>query len=249
MSLRRRYQASALRMRVMFSNFVYVTFAIFFASCGLASAKIPVNVDDLDPLLECKRRDVGGNGHARYRYKGLRAYFPQLWRAITQFICTVSVSTPEHMRGSLLVLVFVGGQSWVKNGTEVSTLQGSSYIHSYIASNSDPIPNHQSVSTLYTYTVQTVDHYLPDHYLRVVDFTTSRKLSDPSIMTTIDIPSDVPIFMMGAFWVDGNTAYVVSGQVNDEPWLSRQGEFLPSNYTKGLGGGTVYTCDLESGKW
>lgn len=54
-SLRQMYMASVLRMRVM----VYLIFAIGFASC-VASAKIPVNIDDLDPLLECKRRDVSG---------------------------------------------------------------------------------------------------------------------------------------------------------------------------------------------
>jgi hypothetical protein len=62
MSLRQKYPGLALRMRITFGNFVYVSFAIVFACCQsqVASAKVPVNVDDLDPLLECKRRDVSG---------------------------------------------------------------------------------------------------------------------------------------------------------------------------------------------
>lgn len=62
MSLQQSYQASALQMRIMFRSFVCVIFAIVFACCEVqvASAKIPVNIDDLVPLLECKRRDVSG---------------------------------------------------------------------------------------------------------------------------------------------------------------------------------------------
>jgi hypothetical protein len=48
--------------------------------------------------------------------------------------------------------------------------------------------------------------------------------------------------------VDAKKAYIVGGEVNVEPWLSRQGEFLPSNYSA-FKGGTIFSYDVEADTW
>jgi hypothetical protein len=67
-------------------------------------------------------------------------------------------------------------------------------------------------------------------------------------MTADDIPGNIPIFMTGAFWADAGKLYVVGGCVNDEPWLARDGEFLPSNYSD-FTAGTIYSYNIEAQEW
>jgi hypothetical protein len=67
-------------------------------------------------------------------------------------------------------------------------------------------------------------------------------------MVAKDIPGNITIFENGAFWADAKRVYIVGGQVNAEPWLSRQGEFLPSNYSA-VRGNTVFSYELETEKW
>lgn len=67
-------------------------------------------------------------------------------------------------------------------------------------------------------------------------------------MTAKDIPGNITIFQRGAFWADTKKAYVVGGCVNDGPWLSRQGEFLPSNFSA-YKGGTIFSYEIEADKW
>ena len=92
------------------------------------------------------------------------------------------------------------------------------------------------------------DSNLQDHWLRIVDFNTARDLSDRSILTVRDMPGNITIFQRGAFWVDSKGAYVVGGDVNDEPWVSREGEWLQSNFSA-YKGGTVFRYDLEANQW
>lgn len=87
-----------------------------------------------------------------------------------------------------------------------------------------------------------------NHYLRVADFTSPRSLSDRTIMSIKDVPGDVTVFQYGAFWVDSKQVYIAGGQVMDEPWLSRDGKFLQTNYTS-YTGDIIYNYDIEGDKW
>ncbi|KAF2261136.1 hypothetical protein CC78DRAFT_619630 [Lojkania enalia] len=160
-------------MRTPFSTLIVFVFACLSVSSRSASTDYPVNVDDLDPLKECKRREVklAQSDNKVYMY---------------------------------------GGQSWVKNGTEKP-------------------------------------FQITNHYLRIADFTSARNLSDRSILSAKDIPGNITIFQNGAFWADSRKVYVAGGDVNDEPWLSRQGQFLPSNFT--YVGGTIFSYDLDADEW
>ncbi|KAF2017788.1 hypothetical protein BU24DRAFT_420844 [Aaosphaeria arxii CBS 175.79] len=67
-------------------------------------------------------------------------------------------------------------------------------------------------------------------------------------MTAKDIPGNITLFQHGAFWVDKQSAYVVGGAVNDEAWLSRDGQFLPSNFST-YKASTVFRYDIQSDRW
>ena len=87
-----------------------------------------------------------------------------------------------------------------------------------------------------------------DHYLRIVDFTSPRNLSDRSILSVKEVPGNITVFQFGAFWVDSKRAYIAGGQMQDEPWLSREGKFLPTNYTSATGD-VIFTYNIENDKW
>ncbi|KAF2735917.1 hypothetical protein EJ04DRAFT_522385 [Polyplosphaeria fusca] len=87
-----------------------------------------------------------------------------------------------------------------------------------------------------------------NHYLRIVDFTSERDLSDSSILTAHDIPSNITIFFDGTFWVDSGTAYVIGGWVDTNPWISRDGSILPNNATV-FRGDTVFKYEIDQDNW
>ncbi|KAF2828970.1 hypothetical protein CC86DRAFT_464703 [Ophiobolus disseminans] len=91
-------------------------------------------------------------------------------------------------------------------------------------------------------------YQVTNHFLRIVDFTTARDLSDRSILLAKEIPGTITIFQWGAFWADSKRLYVAGGAVNDEPWLSLDGKFLPTNYTS-IKGGSVFTYNIETDRW
>jgi hypothetical protein len=63
-----------------------------------------------------------------------------------------------------------------------------------------------------------------------------------------DIPGTITIFQWGTFWADSKRLYVAGGAVNDEAWISRDGKFLPSNFTS-YKGDTIFTYNIEADKW
>jgi hypothetical protein len=150
----------------------------------------------------------------------------------------VSVSIPDrHMMRRLTHACYckwsILGKEWGRGKYSL----GSLYVPSYIMYRVDLRNRSKSqVShTVQTCLVRPCVHHRLNHYLRNLDFTTPPKLSDPSIVTAIEIPGDIPIFSTGACCIDETTAYVISGQVNDEAWVSRQGEFLSSQLYEYLG--------------
>lgn len=145
-----------------------------FPAAVLAQDAPPVIIEDVDPLKECKRRDV-------------------------------NVFESENK------VYMYGGLSWMKNGTR---------------------PAYQVLN----------------NYLRIVDFTSPRSLSDRSIMTAKEVPGNITVFQYGAFWVDSKRAYIAGGVVQDEPWLSRDGKFLTTNYTS-ITGDVIFTYNTENDRW
>ncbi|KAF2113623.1 hypothetical protein BDV96DRAFT_647879 [Lophiotrema nucula] len=87
-----------------------------------------------------------------------------------------------------------------------------------------------------------------NHYLRIADFTSTRDLSDESIMTAEGIPGFVTIFLTGAFWSDEEWLYAVGGQTEGAPYLTEQGQFVPANWTY-WSAGTIFKYEIQNGNW
>ncbi|PSN64586.1 hypothetical protein BS50DRAFT_77876 [Corynespora cassiicola Philippines] len=87
-----------------------------------------------------------------------------------------------------------------------------------------------------------------NHYLRIADFTASRDMSDTSIMESKPVPSFVTLFFQGAFWGDSSRLYITGGQVAGRPYLTEQGQFIPTNWTS-YTAGTIFTYDISSDNW
>jgi hypothetical protein len=90
-----------------------------------------------------------------------------------------------------------------------------------------------------------------DHYLRTVDFTESRTLDQLSdVMTAAELDPIVPVFQHGAFFADDSNLYVIGGELTGQPYLTEQGQFLPTNWSaSSLTGNNVYEYDLTQGAW
>jgi hypothetical protein len=97
----------------------------------------------------------------------------------------------------------------------------------------------------------TINLTISDHYLRTVDFTESRTLDQLSdVMTASELDPIVPVFQHGAFFADESNLYVIGGELTGQPYLTEQGEFLPTNWSSSsLTGNNVYEYDLAQGAW
>ncbi|OAL37928.1 hypothetical protein AYO20_02761 [Fonsecaea nubica] len=92
--------------------------------------------------------------------------------------------------------------------------------------------------------------WILNRYLRTVDFSSSRDLSDPSLITVEPLPDFVPTFDEGAFWEDGRKLYVVAGLQGCWYHLTDQGTFVDSDWSLAeLSGQSIYYYDVESGQW
>lgn len=84
----------------------------------------------------------------------------------------------------------------------------------------------------------------------MVDFSSSRDLSDPNIITATDLPSFVPILENGAFWGGEADLYVMGGMLPGMPYLTEAGQFLLTNNTKAsIAAGSVYRYDTIGEQW
>ncbi|KAF2657772.1 hypothetical protein K491DRAFT_714235 [Lophiostoma macrostomum CBS 122681] len=161
-------------MQPLLESPIVALLALIWTLVPIVCATIPVDVDDLDPLKECKRRGTS---------------LVQLDNKIYSY----------------------GGQSYVRNGSET------------------PFP-------------------ITNHFLRIFDFTSSRDMNDSSLLSPKEILGDTTIYNSGLFWGASNTLYVTGGQAQADPWLSLDGEFLPTNYTD-YTAGTIFKYDIEADKW
>ncbi|KIW24241.1 uncharacterized protein PV07_09969 [Cladophialophora immunda] len=92
--------------------------------------------------------------------------------------------------------------------------------------------------------------WILNRYLRTVDFSTTRDLSDPSLITAEPLPDFVPTFDEGAFWEDGRKLYVVAGLQGCWYHLTEQGSFVDSDWSLAdLSGQSIYYYDVDSGQW
>ncbi|EXJ67811.1 uncharacterized protein A1O5_09157 [Cladophialophora psammophila CBS 110553] len=115
-----------------------------------------------------------------------------------------------------------------------------------------PTPYGPSVSpgpTSYRCQIAQADR-IADRYLRTVDFSTTRDLSDPSLITAKPLLDFVPTFDEGAFWEDGQKLYVVAGLQGCWYHLTEQGSFVESAWSLAdLSGQSIYYYDIGLGKW
>ncbi|KAK5540076.1 hypothetical protein LTR25_003781 [Vermiconidia calcicola] len=92
--------------------------------------------------------------------------------------------------------------------------------------------------------------WILNRYLRTVDFSTSRNLSDPSLIAAEPLPDFVPTFDEGAFWEDGQKLYVVAGLQGCWYHLTEQGSFVDSAWSLAdLSGQSIYYYDVDSAQW
>ena len=89
---------------------------------------------------------------------------------------------------------------------------------------------------------------LLDTYLRIADFTSTRNLSDETIMTASEIPDSVTIFEQGAFWGDDDWLYIVGGETSGRPLMSSKGEFVDNKWNR-FSAATVFKYEISSGTW
>jgi hypothetical protein len=69
-------------------------------------------------------------------------------------------------------------------------------------------------------------------------------------MTASDIDPFVPVFKHGGFFGDNANLYVLGGEDNSQPYLTDQGQFVPTNWTESsLSAGNVYQYDTTSKAW
>ncbi|KIX97372.1 uncharacterized protein Z520_06824 [Fonsecaea multimorphosa CBS 102226] len=92
--------------------------------------------------------------------------------------------------------------------------------------------------------------WILNRYLRIVDLSTTRNLSDPSLITAEPLPDFVPTFDEGAFWEDGRKLYVVAGLQGCWYHLTEQGSFVDSDWSLAdLSGQSIYYYDVDLGQW